>query len=99
MEGMVSVPHIPSQRKNLDSPTLISPCIGVISTCREARREKHRQSRSQNSSSQTLHFYIVPIHFTHSRSYNRRDQGERDRMTQRQSTVRQGMAHFNASTA
>lgn len=32
--------HLPWHRKNLDSPTLISPWLGTISTCRETEKDK-----------------------------------------------------------
>lgn len=35
--------RLPSQRKNLDSPTLISPCVGVICTWMAAGKEKKRE--------------------------------------------------------
>lgn len=32
--------HLPWHKKNLDSPTLISPWLGTISTCRETEKDK-----------------------------------------------------------
>lgn len=37
--------HSPWHKKNLDSPTLISPWLGTISTCREAAKERSTQKR------------------------------------------------------
>lgn len=46
--------NLPSHKKNRDSPTLISPCAGVISTCRETE-EREQSIRIEEHIKQTCY--------------------------------------------